>query len=283
MNFNYKKAYFTQALPAFENQPHEVRSAHSELCPLVSELQQNRALDIPMTQAIMEIIEALTTKQIAELSRASYFVGHWHPGSTPAPFENTRGESWKVANCCDQILRKRLAPLPHNIQIHEGKFRVTFSSRDCWLWEEFSLVTEENLETFRNCRLPFGENSLHKSADILKRQIGDLWGGVAGTPDNDLYTEYLQAESQFALSKARKKVAALVSEAQVKAGALIFEAEKKTTAYTWLLDHKFRELDNVIYYSHTDKFCFGWREPYGADASVLRESLEGFPFDYEVK
>ena len=84
-------------------------------------------------------------------------------------------------------------------------------------------------------------------------------------------------------SLLRKKVAALVSEAQVKASALIFEAEKKTTAYTWLLDHKFRELDNVIYYSHTDKFCFGWREPYGADASVLRESLEGFPFDYEVK
>ena len=84
-------------------------------------------------------------------------------------------------------------------------------------------------------------------------------------------------------SRLRKKVAALVSEAQVKASALIFEAEKKTTAYTWLLDHKFRELDNVIYYSHTDKFCFGWREPYGADASVLRESLEGFPFDYEVK
>jgi len=84
-------------------------------------------------------------------------------------------------------------------------------------------------------------------------------------------------------SRLRKKVAALVPDAERKAAELIAEAEKKTTAYTWLLDHKFRELDNVIYYSHTDKFCFGWREPYGADASVLRESLEGFPFDYEVK
>jgi hypothetical protein len=87
----------------------------------------------------------------------------------------------------------------------------------------------------------------------------------------------------LAVSKLRKKVAALVPDAEVKARGLILEAYKKTEAFTWLLDHKFRDIGNVIYYSHTDKFCFGWSKPYGADASVLKESLREFPFDFEVK
>lgn len=284
MNFNYQKAYFTQALPAFENLPQDVKLAHFNLCLLVMELHQNRALEIPMTQAIVDIIEALAIKQIAEMSRASYFVGHWSPSSTLVPFKNTYGESWKVANCCDQILRKKLAPLPHNIQVHEGKFRVTFSNRDCWLWEEFSLATEENLEIFRNCKLPFGWTSLYKSADVLRQQIGDLWSDVDNVPDNDSYTEFIQTEYCRVNTNLRKKVAALVFEAKANGAKLVEEAEIKTEAFTWLLDNKFKAIDNVIYYTHTKKFCFGWSRPYGVDACVVRDLLKtGFPFDYEVK
>jgi hypothetical protein len=88
----------------------------------------------------------------------------------------------------------------------------------------------------------------------------------------------------LAHSKARKKVADLVPEARKKAAKLVEEAEKKTVAYTWLLDNKFRNLDNVIHYTHTDIFSFGWRKPYGKEeAAELRELLQDFPFNWEVK
>lgn len=85
-----------------------------------------------------------------------------------------------------------------------------------------------------------------------------------------------------AKSHYRRQVANLVPEAQEKAAKLIAEAELKTTAHTWLLDHEISILDNVIYYSHTKKFCFGWRNPI-SDRAELEAQLVGFPFEFEIK
>jgi hypothetical protein len=72
---------------------------------------------------------------------------------------------------------------------------------------------------------------------------------------------------------------------------VLAEFEKTTKAATterdgmlWLWDKGF-SLNNVIYYSHTDKFGFGWRSD-GVDQSVadkLLEVISEFPFDYEIK
>ena len=43
-------------------------------------------------------------------------------------------------------------------------------------------------------------------------------------------------------------------------------------------------IDNCIYYSHTGRFGFGWREPVGqAVYSALVDVLCEFPFDYDIK
>jgi hypothetical protein len=82
-------------------------------------------------------------------------------------------------------------------------------------------------------------------------------------------------------SLLRKKVANLIPEAEKVAIKVVEEAKLKTEAFTWLLDKKFRDIDNVIYYSHTKKFCFGWSRSYsGKD---VPEILKNFPFSYEVK
>ncbi|HCC08601.1 TPA: hypothetical protein DEP81_01310 [Candidatus Woesebacteria bacterium] len=277
-DFNYQKSYCVQALPAFDNLSNAAKNVHSKLIPLVRELNQDRNLSIPLNSDIEELIEQLSTKEIAELSRASYFTGHWQPSLLPTCFENKHGESWKIANCCDQVLRKRLSPLPHNIQIHEGNFRVTFSNKYCWLWEEFSLAIEENLATFKNCKLPFGENTLDKSANTLKNQIGDLWENVDNIPDNELYQQYLELVKE----QEKQKVLQLMENAKAKADRLIKNAEIETIAYTWLLDNNLNVVDNIIYYDHKNVFCFGWRKPI-QDKESLKSKLVGFPFPYEIK
>lgn len=279
MNFNYEKAYCVNALPSFQNLPYEVLNVHSKLIPLVGELSQNRNLNIPMTDAIRELIESLETKQIAELSRASYFVGHWKPSLLSSPFENKRGESWKISNCCDQVLRNRLE-LPYNLQVHEGILRVTFSNRDCWLWEEFALATEENLQTFKTCNLPFGENSLKKSAQKLAEIIGDLWPDVETIPGNDLYLELLELKKEATEKKLKQQFQDKIERLKQQQ----IDAQEEINALLWLNEHGYMNLDNVIYYSHTKRFCFGWREKLSEqEKSYLCELLTEFPFDYDFK
>jgi hypothetical protein len=63
----------------------------------------------------------------------------------------------------------------------------------------------------------------------------------------------------------------------------IHEAKTKRDGFLWLMDRGINT-ENVIYYAHTDKFSFGWRNPISAAvASELLDILPEFPFDYEIK
>jgi hypothetical protein len=87
-----------------------------------------------------------------------------------------------------------------------------------------------------------------------------------------------------AVSKNRQMVAGLVAEAEKKAEKAIWEARIKQEAYTWLLDNGLNLLDNCIYYSHTGRFCFGWRTPLTAqEKSQLLDVVSEFPFEYDIK
>lgn len=189
-DFNYEKAYFVQALPAFNNLNQKQKEAHEKLLPMVKELNQQKDLNIPISEEMKTIFNDLSCLEIAELSRASYFIGHWKPSHTAAVFENSTGESWKIANVCDQILRSRFA-LPHNVLIHEGKFRVTFSSKNSWLCDDFGLAAEKNLEIFKTCGLTFGELTIEKSTKKLAALCGDLWPDVDAMPNNKAYDDFL--------------------------------------------------------------------------------------------
>jgi len=86
------------------------------------------------------------------------------------------------------------------------------------------------------------------------------------------------------VSRNRQQVADLIPEAEKKANETIQEAKIKTKAFTWLLDHEMNIIDNVIFYTHTQRFCFGWRNPLTADEkSKLLDILSEFPFDYDLK
>jgi hypothetical protein len=255
-DFNYQKAYCVLAVPAFNDLNQEQRGSFRALLPMVGDLSQGRDLSILLNDSIRVILDALDCNELATLSRAVYFVGHWYPGFLPELFDNDKGESWKVANCCDQVLRERLKP-PYNIQIHEGVLRVTFSNRDCWIWEEFGLATEKNIEIFKTCDLPFGENTLHHSAAQLRKSIGDMWPEVEDSPNNELYLEYLKAQNIAERQKIQRDF-----EAKLKRLDMDIADAHEEKAFLLYCNEVGIPTDNVIFYAHTKTFCFGWRGPY---------------------
>ena len=93
-----------------------------------------------------------------------------------------------------------------------------------------------------------------------------------------------EARNATRLKGLRAKVAAIVDEAKAKAEKEIAAAQTKQDAFNWLLDHDYRNIDNVIFYSHTGRLCFGWRKALSKEeASHLETLLCEFPFDYELK
>lgn len=96
--------------------------------------------------------------------------------------------------------------------------------------------------------------------------------------------EILVARYEQAQSEARK--AALVGLRKsiiAKRDKKIEDVAAEASGMLWLLDHDL-SIDNVIYYHHTETFCFGWRERLNSDeASRLLGVISEFPFTYEIK
>lgn len=78
------------------------------------------------------------------------------------------------------------------------------------------------------------------------------------------------------LAKARKDVESTYQSA-------IANATAERDGMRWLIDQGFNT-SNVIYYSHTGRFGFGWRQPVGPDVlSRLLEVISEFPGNYDIK
>ena len=200
--FNYEKAWFCHCVKEWKALPKTTKAVHSLIAEQVQDLGQGRDLNIPLNSVIIVLTTPFPTIELAQLSRLSYFAGHWQPRNTEAIFNSKIGESWKIANVLDQILRKRL-PLGHRLQIHQGVLRVTFSNRNNWFWEEFGLATQENIDQFNTCGLPFGRDTLDESAQQLKTKIGDLWGDPEDSP---VYTAFLEDKKALVIEDLKIKL-----------------------------------------------------------------------------
>jgi hypothetical protein len=86
-----------------------------------------------------------------------------------------------------------------------------------------------------------------------------------------------------AKDRARKKVQDEYEDDMRKAEEKKIEATEKRDALTWLLDRELG-IDNVIFYSHTKRFSFGWRQPIDSQVEKqLLDHMSEFPFAYEIK
>lgn len=89
-------------------------------------------------------------------------------------------------------------------------------------------------------------------------------------------TEGVTERDKAAIARARAAVVAKYEAAKSNAST-------EYHGMLWLLDHGLRT-DNVIYYNHTGRFCFGWRTPLSGELlSRTLDILAEFPFDYDIK
>lgn len=99
----------------------------------------------------------------------------------------------------------------------------------------------------------------------------------------ELLPEYVRRQTTGDNSRANLK-------RQKQRADVLAQFEKVTAAATeerdgmmWLLDHGV-SLDNVIYYSHTERFSFGWRSPVSPEVeSALLKIISEFPHAYDIK
>jgi hypothetical protein len=85
-------------------------------------------------------------------------------------------------------------------------------------------------------------------------------------------------ERRRASNKAR------VARQRAQAERKVKQAEHELEITDWLIEH---DIDPglAIYYSHTDRWCFGWREPLGPEEveELLEKLGSEFPADYDIK
>lgn len=94
---------------------------------------------------------------------------------------------------------------------------------------------------------------------------------------------YVQAQLEGAAQRQSEYFAKKRTQLTAARDKAIRVANAEHDGMMWLLDNQIA-VDNAIYYSHINKFSFGWREPLSPDvAKALSEKLANFPFDYEIK
>lgn len=100
----------------------------------------------------------------------------------------------------------------------------------------------------------------------------------------ELHPIYVHRQTTEAGSRAVLQIQKLRQEISAKRDRDVRRAEMEFSGMTWLMDHNV-STENVIYYSHNERFSFGWRNS-GLDKAVaaeLRTKLAGFPFPYDIK
>lgn len=83
--------------------------------------------------------------------------------------------------------------------------------------------------------------------------------------------------------RAKARTAKMRQQIETDYKKAVSKAETEYKGFSWLMDQGL-SVDNIIYYSHANTFCFGWRQPIGAELlSAILDVISGFPFSYEIK
>lgn len=94
---------------------------------------------------------------------------------------------------------------------------------------------------------------------------------------------YKEAQLHGHTERDKARIAKKRADIKAKYEKALRVADEEYLGLLWLMDHGIKT-DNVIYYSHTETFSFGWRTPLGPELETeLLGELEGFPFAYELQ
>lgn len=126
------------------------------------------------------------------------------------------------------------------------------------------------------------ESELHllRLLPLVGLQVRDR---LTDTERSDLLPAFVDRQTTGNDSRAKQRKDQQRADVLEKFATKTANATTERDGMLWLWERGF-DLDNVLYYSHTDKFGFGWRTPLDESvASKLLDVISEFPFQYEIK
>jgi hypothetical protein len=98
-----------------------------------------------------------------------------------------------------------------------------------------------------------------------------------------LLPQFKQAQLHGTTERGKARIAKQRRDIADRLEKVTRHARAEHDGMLWLMDHGVN-IDNVIYYSHTGRFGFGWRRPVDeAILSSLLDLITEFPFSYDIK
>jgi hypothetical protein len=296
--FDYEKAWQDLALPAFKQLPNAALCLAEEVGIVADNLHQDAKCCMIWPEdggKLREMFERLDSATLSRASRVLHDYNHWSPGASIAGNAPVTKCGWKFSNYADQVLRSRFnialdSPARVSLRIHEGTIRVCYSSNDMWTWHEVAPATDEGMKKAGQIT----DDLSRKIASYANRNERDHAAWVffeelkkpVAWPDFET-SGYMVEEEELKLRRAarmpkpdkEKLIVEINADLQNKLATMTTERD----GMIWLVNHDL-PTDNAIFYSHTGRFCFGWRNPITGDAKTqLLARLDGFPFPYDIQ
>jgi len=94
---------------------------------------------------------------------------------------------------------------------------------------------------------------------------------------------FIHAQTFGNTEREKQRIADNIKDITESARLTIERAEMHRDGFLWLISHGMKT-KNVIYYTHTGRFCFGWQKKYSPELlEILKVQLEGFNFPYDIE
>jgi hypothetical protein len=189
----------------------------------------------------------------------------WHLTSTDGPMHYMANAIYHAGFCLGMEKARNLDHL---------KSTIVFGAVESDAGVDLETMTPDEMLLFLAARFP--ALMLQFKAD-MKALFGDdlvievasephAWSGTLSTPENR------------AVIRAKKRQQ-IIDQTDATINKATTERDGKLWAFDYGLD-----IENLIYYSHTGIFTFGWREKVSdAEASKILDVISEFPFEYEIK
>jgi len=213
------------------------------------------------------------------IETAHIFGNQWNTGPTTASESGHRVFDWYQEHRNDKIKRGHwLEITPEMVEIRGRIFQCGYCGKQhdgptdsgfCSSCLDSQYLKREDLHLLR--LLP----------------VSDTFGGdrppLTAEESDDLVPRFKADQIHGSSERGRERLAKLRDRIERERDEDTEAARTKADGLLWCLDRGV-SIDNLIFYSHTGRFCFGWRSPLSEDvAADLRLEMDGFPFEYDIK
>jgi hypothetical protein len=214
----------------------------------------------------------------AILETSCLFGNQWNTSEdSPEPFKNHRVFDWY-----EPIYTNRSIKAGHYLDITSEMISVRQTTLQCGYCGKLYVEGKPGF-----CSACLDSPYLKQEELPLLRllPVADSFGANRAplTPEEsaELLPLYVSRQTTGSESRALKARQAQFQRIEEKYRKEKQATEEEFQGMKWLWEHSVN-LENVIYYSHTQKFSFGWRQPLAPSVkSALLDLLCEFPFEYE--